>query len=39
MMKFEYPTIEIEKFQMTDVITTSSCDDDELPPSPCSYVI
>ena len=37
MKKFEYPEIEIEKFQLTDVIATS-CGDDEMPPIPCDYV-
>lgn len=35
MKTFEYPAIEIEKFQLTDVIATS-CDD--APPIPCDYV-
>jgi hypothetical protein len=28
MIKFEMPEMEIEKFEMMDVITTSTCDDD-----------
>ena len=41
MKKFENPTIEIEKFHLTDIIATSICDDDcdDLPPSTCDYVL
>ena len=40
MKKFECPEIEIEKFQLIDVIATSSCTDDDVPPvKPCEYNI
>ena len=38
MKKFENPEIEIEKFELIDVITTS-CGDDDPPPTPCDYVV
>lgn len=30
MFKFEKPYVEIEKFEIADVITTSTCEDDEI---------
>ena len=39
MLKFEEPIVEIEKFKIADVITTSTCTDDCPGDEPCEYEI
>lgn len=39
MIKFEKPVVEIEKFDISDVITTSACGDDCSDYDECRYEI